>query len=179
MSETTMPAVEATTSDFDERNSYEFAFHVLPTVAEGEVAGVFEEIKAHITKHGEIINEEIPERIDLAYPIVKHIEGKNRKFTSSYFGWVRFKIERGNVLALTEELQAMNILLRHLLLKLTPLEEAYPFRFHENRKSIKMVTVVDEEADIIEDVPGDEEVDVKDEVLESVTIDEEAEKKLV
>ncbi len=178
MSETTMPAAEATASNFDERNSYEIAFHVLPTVAEGEVAGVFDEIKAHITKHGEITNEEAPERIDLVYPIVKQIEGKNRKFTSSYFGWVRCKLESDAVGTVVEELAGMQMLLRHLLIKLTAEEEAHPFRFHENRKSEKMVTVVDEEAEVLE-VPHtevEENVEVSevalDESLEKITSDE-------
>ncbi len=178
MSETTMPATEATVSDFDERNSYEFAFHILPTVAEGEVASIFEDIKVHIAEQGEIINEEAPERIDLVYPIVKSMEGKNRKFTSAYFGWVRFKLEGDKLGALTEELKGTVSILRHLLIKLTALEEAHPFRFHEHRKSVKMVTVVNEEADIIEDVPTEVEENVEvsaealDESLEKITSDE-------
>ena len=57
MAETKMPAAEAATAD--EKNSYEFAFHVLPTVAEGEVPTVFEALKALITNaEGEITSEE-------------------------------------------------------------------------------------------------------------------------
>ena len=133
MSEEKMPAIEANGAE-DERNSYEFAFHVLPTVAEGEVASAFETIKAHVARQGEIIGEEAPERIDLVYPIVKSMEGKNRKFTSAYFGWVRFKLEGEKISDLSDELSQMNTLLRHLLIKLTALEESHPFRFHENRK---------------------------------------------
>jgi ribosomal protein S6 len=107
MSETTMPAVEANTNAMDERNSYEFAFHVLPTIAEGEVTEIFAAIKAHIAKGGEIISEEMPERADLVYPIVKSMEGKNRKFTSAYFGWVRFKLEADKVGDLMDELSEM------------------------------------------------------------------------
>lgn len=178
MSETTMPAAEAN-SNFDERNSYEFAFHVLPTVAEGEVAGVFDEIKAHIAKFGEIIGEETPERIDLVYPIVKSMEGKNRKFTSAYFGWVRCKLEGDKVGDLMEEISGMQTILRHLFLKLTREEEAHPFRFHENRKSVKMVEVVDEEGAVIETAKTDSEEDVAvsetalDESLEKITHEEE------
>ncbi len=167
MSETTMPATEATQDLLDERNSYEFAFHVLPTVAEGEVASVFDALKAHITKVGEITNEEMPERIDLVYPIVKSLEGKNRKFTSSYFGWVRFKLESDKIGELVEELSAMSTLLRHLLIKLTTLEEAHPFRFHENRKSVKMVTVVNED-ELLEEAhtEAEENVEVSEVALE-------------
>lgn len=177
MSETTMPATEAVGATLDERNSYEFAFHVLPTVAEGEVAGVFDTVKAHITKLGTITDEEMPERIDLVYPIVKSLEGKNRKFTSSYFGWVRFKLEAEHIGALMEELSPESSLLRHLLIKLTPLEEAHPFRFHENRKSTKMVTVVNEE-EVIDEVRTEVEENVEvseealDESLEKITTDE-------
>lgn len=176
MTEVTMPAAEAIRNEGDERNSYEFAFHVLPTVAEGEVTSVFDSIKAHITKVGEIFDEEMPERIDLIYPIVKSLEGKNRKFTSAYFGWVRFKLEADKIGDLIEELSHENAILRHLLIKLTAIEEAHPFRFHENRKSTKMVTVVNEE-ETIEEAPTEVEEDVEvseaalDESLEKITGD--------
>ena len=146
MSESTMPAAEANMNGFDERNHYEFAFHVLPTVAEGEVAAIFDEIKAKIAGVGEITNEEAPDRVDLAYPVVKHLEGKNRKFTSAYFGWVRFKVEADVLGGLVEDLGEVSSVLRHLLIKLTRQEEAHPFRFHENHKPVKMVEFSDEEA---------------------------------
>lgn len=183
MSETTMPAAEAQDGAFDERNSYEFAFHVLPTVADGEVAGVFETIKAHIAKQGEITNEEAPERVDLEYPIVRSMEGKNRKFTSAYFGWVRFKLEGDKLHELMEELSGVNVILRHLLIKLTAREEAHPFRFHENRKSVKMVEVVNDDVAVIDDAHVEVEEDVAvsetalDESLEKITHDEVVEAK--
>jgi ribosomal protein S6 len=56
-----MPAAEANVELLNEQNSYELAFHVLPTVAEGEVPSVFESIKSLITKDGgEIFDEEAP-----------------------------------------------------------------------------------------------------------------------
>lgn len=149
MSETTMPAAEAavasTVVDTDERGSYELAFHVLPTVAEGEVPTVFESIKALITKDGgDIFDEEMPERFDLAYEIVEHIEGKNRRFGSAYFGWVRFRADASHVSKITGEVDARNDILRYLLIKLTRVEEEHPFRFHEALKNEKMVTTVEE-----------------------------------
>lgn len=147
MSETTMPAAEAA-----DRNSYELAFHVLPTVAEGEVSGVFDAVKALITTNGgELFDEEAPERFDLAYEIVKHIEGKNRKFTSAYFGWARFNSEAEALAAITEEMDSNVNILRHLLIKLTKVEEANPFRFHEALAAEKKVTTV-EESTVVPDV---------------------------
>lgn len=175
MTESTMPAAEAN-AGFDERNRYEFAFHVLPTVAEGEVAGVFENIKAHIAKLGEITDEEKPERIELAYPVVKHLEGKNRSFNSAYFGWIRFALPGEELGALMEELSVQPEVLRHLLIKLTRQEETHPFRFHENRKSVKMVEVVDEAAPVAESHTDTEEgaevsEEKLDESLEKITDD--------
>ena len=67
MSENNMPAAEANDVEVAEANHYEFAFHVLPTVAEGEVPSVFGNIKDVITTTGaEIFDEEAPERFDLA-----------------------------------------------------------------------------------------------------------------
>jgi ribosomal protein S6 len=166
MSETTMPAAEANTEVLDvERNSYELAFHVLPTVAEGEVQGVFDAIKALITKDGgEIFDEEAPLRFELAYEITKRIEGKNRRFTSAYFGWVRFKVAPEAIVKLLEEVEGKSEILRHLLIKLTRIEEENPFRFHESIESYKMVTTIDE-ADLVDEAltaEGAVEVSVED-----------------
>ena len=145
MSDTTVPAAEAEGVAIDERNSYELAFHVLPTVAEGEVPTVFEAIKADITKlGGELFDEEAPQRFDLAYEIVKHLEGKNRRFTSAYFGWVRFKAASDSAEHVLEAMESNQQILRHLLIKLTKVEEEHPFRFHEALAAEKVVTDVDE-----------------------------------
>ena len=181
MAETKMPAAEVDTeAENAERSSYEFAFHVLPTVAEGEVNSVFDKIKVHITKAGgEYGLEEMPERVDLEYPIVKHIEGKNRKFTSAYFGWVRFTLESDKVEALTEALMQEGAILRQLMLKLTKREEENPFRFHEHRKSVKMVEVYDEGGEVLKETPTETEESGEvsdkelDESLEKITGEDE------
>ncbi len=164
MSETTMPAAEANSTSERELQSYEFAFHVLPTVAEGEVSGVFDALKAHITKAGgEIFDEEKPERFDLAYDIIKYLEGKNRKFSSAYFGWVRFRLTSDSLVALTEELDGIKELLRYLLIKLTKLEEQNAFRFHESISHRKVETIGDEDD---AEVVAEDEVSSEDEIVE-------------
>ncbi len=158
MSETNMPAAEAMPGMLEnEHNAYELAFHVLPTVAEGEVLGVFEAIKALITKDGgEIFDEEAPERFELAYEIIKHLEGKNRKFTSAYFGWIRFRAEASIVEGLLEEVEGRSDILRHLLIKLTRVEEETPFRFHPALASFKKVTTI-EESDLVEEAAAEKQ----------------------
>lgn len=155
-----MPAAEV--------GSYEFAFHVLPTVAEGEVATVFEKLKTIITKHGgTIITEEAPARFDLAYEVMKYLEGRNRKFKSAYFGWIRFTALPSVIEEIMEEVEGTKELLRHLLTKLTKVEEEHPFYFHESlaASSQKVVTI---DFDEIVAEAASEEVDeiVTEEVIE-------------
>lgn len=141
-----MPATGANTGDEQELVSYELAFHILPTVAEGEVMGVFDVLKNKLTKQGgHTFAEEAPKRFDLAYEIVKHLEGKNRKFGSAYFGWVRFHAASGSLPALEEELRETKELLRFMVIKLTKAEEQNPFRFHDSIVS-KKVRVIEEDA---------------------------------
>lgn len=126
-----MPATEAGSKE-QELQSYELAFHVLPTVAEREVSTVFQSIKDIITNHGGNLSiEEAPARFDLAYEIVKYLEGRNRKFSTAYFGWVRFTICPSKIEEVNHEIEGKSELLRHLLTRLTKIEEENPFYFHE------------------------------------------------
>ena len=152
MSKTEMPAAEV--------NSYELAFHVLPTVAEGEVATVFQKVKDIITKAGGIIiTEEAPARFDLAYDIVKYLEGRNRKFSSAYFGWVRFTVAPTAIEGIDESVGGNKELLRHLLIKLTKVEDANPFLFHEALEEKKIETVDVSEAEYFSEKTEEDEVD--------------------
>jgi len=166
MSETNVPAVEATNTEELELSSYELAFHVLPTVAEGEVLSVFDTLKNHIKKAGgELGEEEAPQRFDLAYDIVKYLEGKNRKFSSAYFGWVRFSLSPSELTELTETIDGTKELLRYLLIRLTKVEDQNPFQFHESIVSSKVQTITEDVSEgnknDAEEVAVDEEVEVK------------------
>lgn len=165
MSETKMPAAEAAVANERELVSYELAFHVLPTVAEGEVPSVVDSIKAHITKAGgQIFDEEQAQRFDLAYEIAKYMEGRNRRFSSAYFGWVRFRLEASELAHVTEALDITKELLRFMVVKLTKVEEANPFRFHESIADRKVRTITEEG-----EVEGEE---VAEEAAEEVAVEE-------
>ncbi len=162
-----MPAAEA------EREfiAYELAYHVLPTVAEGEVSAITAELKALITgAKGEIFDEETAERFELAYEIEKYLEGRYRSFGSAYFGWVRFRLDPASLATLMEEVDAHKSILRTLVVRLTKAEEQNPFRFHESVAELKTrnITIGDEvdeveegeaAAVVIDEVPGDEKTE--------------------
>ena len=168
-----MPAAEAVGAVERELNSYELAFHVLPTVAEGEVSTVFDRIKAAITAAGgQITTEEAPARFDLAYEIVKFLEGRNRKFSSAYFGWVRFELEANKVAEITEAVEGTKEILRHLIIRLTKVEEANPFLFHPSIADRKVETIIVEE-EVVEQPTDETTTEETDEVVKDGEAEEE------
>ncbi|PIR86161.1 hypothetical protein COU14_00410 [Candidatus Kaiserbacteria bacterium CG10_big_fil_rev_8_21_14_0_10_44_10] len=180
MAENNMPAVEVEEVEMDssESQSYELAFHVLPTIAEGEVNTVFEAIKDLIKKEGgEIFDGEAPERFELAYEVIKHLESKNRRFNSAYFGWVRFKAMPQDTVRINAEIEHNVSILRHLLIKLSRLEEENPFRFHDAIRDLKMVTNIEESDVSSDDAPASEEAEVEDTEVEKVEEDETTDEK--
>lgn len=170
-----MPAVEAS-AEVNERElvSYELAFHVLPTIAEGEVATVFQSLKDMIVKHGGTITiEETPVRFDLAYDIVKYLEGRNRKFSSAYFGWIRFEVASAEIESIIDAVDHTKELLRHLLIRLTKNEEAHPFFFHEALVELKKTETINLDDEVaVEEVEDVVEVDaVVEEEIEKEEVD--------
>ncbi|HMA77755.1 MAG TPA: 30S ribosomal protein S6 [Candidatus Paceibacterota bacterium] len=148
MSETTMPATEAAATN-DELGSYELAFHVLPTVAEGEVTTIEDALTSIITEAGGTIGlTETAQRFDLAYELQKMIDGKYRRFTTSYFGWIRFTAEPRVVEEVLHEVEAHESVLRALVVRLTRQEEEHPFYLHEALAARKPVTDIDVDAAI-------------------------------
>lgn len=175
-----MPAAEAS-AEVNEREpaNYELAFHVLPTVAEGEVTKVFQTLKDIISKHGgEVTIEEEPARFELAYEIIKHLEGRNRKFTSAYFGWVRFNVEPATIETISHDVEGVSELLRHILIKLTKTEEVNPFLFHEalEEKSVENIEVDEEAAVAAPDVKKEKAEESAKEIEPTVAGEESADK---
>jgi ribosomal protein S6 len=177
MNEVNMPATEAVSHAHDgDIVTYELAYHVLPTVAEGEVTSVTDELKAILTEHhATITDEEAAERFELAYEIEKYLEGKYRRFASAYFGWIRFTAAADVVGEITTEVETHKKVLRSLTIRLNKVEEANPFRFHEAVVELKnRVTTIDTDA-IIEDevaIDTDEEA-VAEAVVEPAVVAEE------
>jgi ribosomal protein S6 len=159
MSDSNMPAVEAVEGGEQTLLSYELAFHVLPTIAEGEVKSIFDAIKAHITTHGGTLSEEeAPARFDLAYEIDKFLEGRNRKFSSAYFGWVRFDMEAAKIAEVAEMMDGSKDILRHLITRLSKVEAEHPFYFHPSVAARTVETIViDAEADDAAEEVGSED----------------------
>jgi len=174
MQENEMPAIEVE-AVVSEPAAYELAFHILPTVAEGEVEGIFDTLKKHITQAGgQVFDTEAPERFDLAYEVVRYLEGRNRGFNSAYFGWIRFHLEPRALEAVSELVEAQKDLLRYLLIRLTKEEEQAPFRFHEALAETRVKTIGNDEEVVVPegDVVVADEVVATDVVVDDVVGEE-------
>ncbi|MBI2048336.1 MAG: 30S ribosomal protein S6 [Parcubacteria group bacterium] len=97
---------------------YEIGFHVLPTIAEGDVEGVIARLRALIEKEGgAFIAEGAPQRVSLAYPMAVWNNGSWTKYDEAYFGWLKFELDASHIAALEEACKADKSILRHLLIK--------------------------------------------------------------
>ncbi len=77
-----------------DKTIYEIGYNLIPTISEEGVAKEVGKIKEKITSlGGAVISDEYPNQIKLAYEMTKEIENKNVRFTSAYFGWIKFELE--------------------------------------------------------------------------------------
>ena len=104
---------------------YEIGFIFVSSIPQEKVAEQTESFKAVLTKNGaDIIDQENPELMPLAYTMIKKIQGSNRRFDEGYFGWVKFELGPDAVASVKKALDADDNILRYLLM-ITPREKTY------------------------------------------------------
>lgn len=97
---------------------YELGYHIIPTVAEGDVEGIVGGIRAQIEKTGSsFIAEGAPTLMKLAYEMESREGDKNVRHDRGYFGWVKFEGTAEAAESLAEALNADNKILRHIVFK--------------------------------------------------------------
>ena len=94
--------------------------------------------------------------------MIKKIDGKNVKFDSSFFGWVKFEGDATLPILLKEEVDQSKGILRFIILKTvreyTPIQHKQMFRQHEEEaKPIKKPEVVEDKGKKV--TISDEELD--------------------
>jgi ribosomal protein S6 len=109
-------ASAASTQANDSKPIYEIGYHVVPTVGEDGVAKQVEAIRKALGD-AEIISEGFPQKMTLAYTVERAAQGKREKFTESYFGFIKFAMERDAIVACKEKIAAMPQILRYLVIE--------------------------------------------------------------
>ncbi|OIO30418.1 hypothetical protein AUJ77_03145 [Candidatus Nomurabacteria bacterium CG1_02_43_90] len=144
---------------------YELGYHLIPTLAEEQIPAASGAVRGMIERISkDIIAEELPVFIDLAYQIVKTVEHKNKRFDEAYFGWIKFEAEPKGIAELEEGLKKDNNVLRYLVVK-TLREDTFIAKKFASVKVKGQEELVTEEIieenieEVIEKAPEGDEID--------------------
>lgn len=97
---------------------YELGYHIVSTVAEENLPKEVEALKAIILKDGgSLVSEGEPKLINLAYPMTKSVADIKKKFTSAYFGWIKFETKSELIPGIRKAVDNQSNVLRYLLIK--------------------------------------------------------------
>ncbi|MBI2627562.1 30S ribosomal protein S6 [Candidatus Nomurabacteria bacterium] len=97
---------------------YELGYLLVPTIKEEDVSVNYGNLKELISSFGsEIITDEMPKMINLAYSVRKVISNVRSNFNKAYFGWTKFTMNGEQVLELKKNLNLNPNFIRFLILK--------------------------------------------------------------
>lgn len=97
---------------------YEVGFVLVPSLSEEKVAEKSSFIRGIIEKvGGEIISEDFPKLMPLAYPMDKMIDSAKQVFKEAYFGWVKFEMPAVAIAGVEKEVSVIQEVLRFLIVK--------------------------------------------------------------
>ncbi|MBY0376706.1 30S ribosomal protein S6 [Patescibacteria group bacterium] len=97
---------------------YEVGYLLAPTIAEEEVPAHYTSLKDLVVSlGGEMISDEIPKMIPLAYTMLKVVSNVRSKFNNAYFGWVKFEMNPDKIGELKSKLDLNPNIVRFLITK--------------------------------------------------------------
>ena len=96
---------------------YEIGLHLISSLPEEEVQTVFSALKSDLEKQSTIISEQEPQKMDLAYTMIKKIDRKKIRFNEAYFGWIKFLASSEAVQAIDKLAASHEQILRYIIVK--------------------------------------------------------------
>lgn len=97
---------------------YEVGYLLVPSMSEEEVPAVYGNLKDLIANlGGEVISDEMPKMMNLAYTMSKVVSNVRSKFDSAYFGWTKFYMSPEKVVELKKALDLDTKFIRFLTIK--------------------------------------------------------------
>ncbi len=97
---------------------YEVAYLVSPNIPEEKVGEVVSRIKGVLEKSGSfVLFDEFPRFKQLAYTLVKPLGGKNEKYSTAFFGWIKFEGSTSALVSLEADLIRDTDIVRFLIVK--------------------------------------------------------------
>ena len=121
--------------DKEELVVYELCFLILPSISEDKIAAVVEVLKKIVAKTGGLeIDQEMPFKQPLAYPISKTVGASRYVLSEAYLGWFKFEVEPAEIQSIKAEVEKMSEILRFLIIKAS---RETTFTFAQARAAIK------------------------------------------
>jgi len=152
-------ASELSQANNGETPVYELGFHLVPTVLEDGVAAIVEKVRATLGD-AEIINEQFPARMVLAYTIERSVQGKREKYQDAYFGFIKFALVREEVQAFQAKLRAIPEVLRFIVIETVREDMPAPRRAIFSSRQLEGETIKKPEA------PAEKAAEVSEEELD-------------
>ncbi len=97
---------------------YEVGYILMSTIPEENISAIYSNLKELVNSlGGEIVSDEMPRMIPLAYTMVKVVQNIRHKFDTGYFGWIKFSMDPEKVLDLKKKIELDTNIVRSLILK--------------------------------------------------------------
>ena len=97
---------------------YEVGYLLVPTIKEEDVSVNYGNLKELVSSFGgEVISDDMPKMINLAYTMQKVVSNVRSKFDRAYFGWIKFTMDSQKVLELKARLDLDPNVIRFMILK--------------------------------------------------------------
>ena len=136
---------------------YELGYLLVPAISEEDVPVVYNNLKDLVVNlGGEIISDETPKMISLAYTMSKVTQNVRNKFDTAFFGWVKFEINPEKVLELKKKLDIDLNFIRFLILK-TVRENTIAAKRFIHKDSRRKIPTVRKEGENSPPIPIDKE----------------------
>lgn len=109
---------ESKISAVGEGKVYELGYLLVPTIKEEEAPAVYSNLKDLVASFGgSVIADEMPKMMTIAYPMTKVVANIRSKFTTAYFGWIKFTMSSSDVVELKKKLDFDPNVIRFLIIK--------------------------------------------------------------
>ena len=140
---------------------YEVGYLLTPNISEEELPASYGNLKELVGSFGgNLVADEMPKLISLAYPMYKTLQNVITKFNTAYFGWVKFEMSPEKIAELKKKLELDSTVIRFLIIKTVKENTIAAKRFvHRDMARRKVPTVKKEgEAEEVVEI-NKEEVD--------------------
>ncbi len=147
---------------------YEFSYLLVPSIPEEALEKKVESMKEKIlAQGGELIAEESPKFMTLAYEMSRTITNKKTPFANAYFGWIKFETTPEVGESLTAMFERDEEIIRFLNIKTIRESTLAPKKFTEKgsprkKEQTSVEQVAEVPTETTEEAPSQEEVSVEE-----------------